>query len=161
MKNAMTIEAAPTGPHVSLRLIGHFFGLNDATAATLTVGRKFPNEPSAPFEIVETGAAADDVRRLRPKAGTEAVISVPVAGSRQVPAIIRVTCPPTAQNQTCTIGEVTLVAGATLTLAGRFLFVVDLDAADFATSFESAGAAAAQTAAAPSIAIHCCQVCII
>jgi hypothetical protein len=125
MKNAITVAPVPTGPRVSLRLNGSFFGLDDATAATLTVGRKFPNDPSAAYEIVETAAVTDDIRHLRPKGGAEAVISVPVAGSRQLPAVVRVTCPPTTQNQTCTIGDVTVVAGTTLTLAGGFLFAVD------------------------------------
>jgi hypothetical protein len=130
LKNAITVDPPLSGPRVSLRLIGSFFGLDEKTAPTLTAGRKFPNDPSAVFEIIDAGPPRDDVRRLRPFVGSESAISVPVAGSRQIPAVLRVNCQPTAENQACAVGNTNVVAGSTLTLPGGFLFVVDEIRAD-------------------------------
>jgi hypothetical protein len=125
LKNAITVTALPPLPRVNIRLVGAFLGLDDATAATLTVGRKFPNDPPAMFEILDVGHASEDVRRVRPLIGSEAVITVPVAGRRQLPAVVRAGCQPSTENQTCSFGDAVAGIGATVTLPGGFSFVID------------------------------------
>src|SRR5262249_62041824 len=68
--------------------------------------------------------------RARRGAGGGGAIWVRVPGSRQLPATVRVTCQPTAENQACAVGNVNIVNGSTLTLPGGFLFVVDAIRAD-------------------------------
>jgi hypothetical protein len=125
MKDAITVTPPPAGPRVGLQLIGAFFGLDEAGARAIVKGRRFPNEPGAPLEILDVGAAREDVRRVRPVLGSEAIVSVPVPGSVQVPATLRAVCLPGGENQNCAVNGTIVSPGVTLPVPGGFSFVID------------------------------------
>ena len=129
LKNALTVEPPPAGPAVKLQLIGTFFGLDEAAARAMTAGRKFPNDPGATIEIVEAGAPREDVRRVRPVVGSEALLLVPVTGMWQVPATIRAVCLPGAgqsgERQNCAVNGAIITPGVTVPIPGGFSFVAD------------------------------------
>src|SRR3990172_2587558 len=75
MENAITVTPPAARPHVGLQLIGDFFGLDEAGAREIVKGRRFPNEPGASTEVLEAGAPREDVRRVRPVVGSEAIVS--------------------------------------------------------------------------------------
>jgi len=130
LKQAITIAPPPAGPRVGLQLIGAFFGLDDAAARAIVKGRKFPDEPGATIEVVDAGAPRGDVRRVRPVIGSEAILSVPVSGSFQVPATIRAVCLPGAENTNCAVNGTILSPGVTVPIPGGLSFVVDTIRAD-------------------------------
>jgi hypothetical protein len=132
LKNAITIAAPPTGPRVRIRATGAFFNLQEAVARGIAAGRKFPNDAGALIEVVSASAPREDVRRVRPVAGSESVMLVPVPGSWQVPATIRVVCQQEMQHQNCTVNEIPLSPGATLPVPGGLAFVIDEIRADAA-----------------------------
>ena len=125
MENAITVTPPAAGPHVGLQLIGAFFGLDEAGAREIVKGRRFPNEPGASTEVLEAGAPREDVRRVRPVVGSEAIVSVPVPGSVQVPATIRAVCLPGGENQNCAVNGTIVSPGATVAVPGGFSFVID------------------------------------
>jgi Domain of unknown function (DUF4330) len=130
LKNAITVSAPPAGPRVRVRAIGAFFNLDEAAARGITSGRKFPNDAGAIVEVVGVAEPSEDVRRLRPVVGSESIVLVPVPGSWQVPATIRVVCQQDAQHQNCNVNEVPLSPGTTLAVPGGFSFVIDEVRAD-------------------------------
>ena len=81
----------------------------------MVAGRRFPDQAGAPVEIVEVGAAREDVRHVRPIVGSEGIMSVPVPGSLQVPATVRAICLPGGQHQNCAVNGTVVSPGATRT----------------------------------------------
>jgi hypothetical protein len=130
MANAITVSPPPTGPRVLLQLTGAFFGLDAAAARGIVAGRKFPDEPGAPVEVIEAGGPRQDLRQVRPVVGSEVLLSVPVPGSLQVPATVRAVCLPGGEHQNCAVNGAIVSPGVTIPVAGGFSFIVDTIRAD-------------------------------
>jgi Domain of unknown function (DUF4330) len=129
LKNAITIVGAPASPQVRLRVSGAFYGLDEAAARAIAVGKTFPSD-GGPIEILAAAAPREDVRRIRPLAGVEPLFSVPVPGSWQVAATIRVACVPPTERRNCVVNGVSMLAGETLPMPGGPAFAVESVHAD-------------------------------
>jgi hypothetical protein len=123
LKNAITVAAPPAGPRVKLQLAGVFFGLDEATARTLATSQKLAGAPAS-FDIVAAEAPRPDVRRVRTTAGSTATLSVPVPGSWQVPATLRVACDARGDAQQCQVDNTAVLPDATIAVPGGLSFAV-------------------------------------
>jgi hypothetical protein len=130
LKNAITVVGRPPSPQVRLRATGAFYGLDEAAARALAAGRTFPAETGVPTEIVAVSPPREDVRRVRAVATADPVFEVPVPGSWQVPATIRVACAQPVERKNCIVNGASLLAGETVPMPGGPLFVVEAVHAD-------------------------------
>jgi uncharacterized protein DUF4330 len=124
LKNAITVIGAPPTPQVRLRVSGALIGMDEAAARAIAIGKTYPSD-GGPIEITAAAPPREDVRRIRPLAAAEPLLTVPVPGSWQVPATIRVACAPPTERRNCTVNGVSMLAGETLQLPGGPLFVVE------------------------------------
>jgi hypothetical protein len=124
LKNAITVIGAPASPQVRLRVSGSFIGMDETAARAIAVGKTYPSD-GGPIEVTAAAPPREDVRRVRPLAAAEPLFTVPVPGSWQVPATIRVACAPPTERRNCIVNGVSMLAGETLQMPGGPLFVIE------------------------------------
>jgi hypothetical protein len=129
MKGAITVGAASRPALINMQLLGMFTNLDDATARTVTAGRRFPDHGDALVEVISAAAPIEDIRRVRT---TTQVVEVPVKGSWRVPATVRVGCEFNFEKQSCDVNGATIIPGLVLPIAGGVRFLVDEVHADTA-----------------------------
>jgi hypothetical protein len=122
LPHAITVKATATSVAVHVELVGAFTGLSEDDARRLAVGQHIPDSASPVAEIIAVAAPGPDLRRLR--AG-DIVVSSLVAGTVQVPAVLRANCTVVERQPKCQVGDVQVTAGVIVQLPGGMNFFVD------------------------------------
>jgi hypothetical protein len=121
LPKAITVlpPAKPAG--VTVQLAGSFVGLSAERAAAFKLRQRFPAEGSPVAEILTLGPPRPDVRRLR--AG-DTFVFTRTAGIA-VPAVLRAYCTLVETMPKCRVGELQVMAGLVLPIAGVGDFAID------------------------------------
>jgi len=121
LPKAITVLPASKPAGVPVQLAGSFVGLSAERAAAFKVGQRLPAAGTPMAEILALGPPRPDVRRLR--AG-DTFVFTPTSGTA-VPAVLRAYCTVVEAQPKCRVGEVQVMAGLVVPIAGAGDFVID------------------------------------